>query len=142
MQVSYNFICIPIDTHDPDTTSNNFGLRIVSEIRFASGVSHDPAAITDALARHPLLRQPAGSPINVLIWDFDSWTANHRSMNAASAVKATIKYSGETPADRLLNNLINYMGKAKQPIVPGKLKRRWLLSETFHSRTWKKRRFD
>jgi hypothetical protein len=116
MEASYNFICVPLDTRDPAGARDDFGLRIVTEIRFQGGVLHEPATINDALGRHPLLTQPQGQPIKVLIWDFDSWRANGRAMNPNVALKATIKYSGGVPVDSLLSNLKNYLGTSKQAI--------------------------
>jgi hypothetical protein len=121
MTASYNFICVPIDTRNPENAKSDFALRIVSEIRFETGVSHSPSAISEALNRHPLLRQPAVSPVKVLIWDFASWSANSHSMNPGLAIKAAIQYSGSIPVDRLLTNLHNYLGTSTEAVVTAKL---------------------
>ena len=121
MLPSYNFICVPIDTRNPEITKNSFAVRIVSQLQFPMGIAQSPSTIRGALNQHPLLTRLPANPVNAVVWDFQHWTANGRSINPAVATKVVLRYTGANTLDVLLKHLLSYMGTPNGSVTPAKL---------------------
>ena len=119
---TYKFLCVPLDSRNPEDSKNSFLMRIVTQIHFPPNTSHGPDVIRDALLRHPLLVNRAGSSLSGRVCPYKSWSDNGRKMKADAAVAVTINYCGSKDEKEVLNNLLNYMGAAKASVTPTSLK--------------------
>ena len=122
MRPIFSFTCIPLDLRSPSECPNSFDVRIVTHIHFPAG-SVEGTAIGDALRQHPLLSQPVEQPIKALVWDFQSWLANGRTMNTAAATSVALHLSSDlkrTPDEHrsaLLRNLMHYLGSLNASVT-------------------------
>ena len=122
MLPSYNFICLPLDTRNPESADRIVSIKIITELQFPMGFPHDPTTIRNALNQHPLLVGASNQPISALVWSYRQWTANGRAMDPRVATKVDVRFSDARPPAEMLQNLLNYLGAATKTVTPSRLR--------------------